>query len=1141
MKKYEHKILEKKWQKEWEKSGMYKTSEGHEKPKCYVLDMFPYPSGEGLHVGHPKGYIATDVYSRFKKMNGFNVLHPMGWDAFGLPAEQYAIKNKIHPRMAVEKNVARFKEQLSVIGFNYDWERELSTTDPKFYKWTQWIFLKLLEKGLAYESYEPINWCPSCQTGLANEDLDGDQCERCGTVVEKKPMRQWVLRITDYAERLLADIDALEWPESIKESQKNWIGKSEGAEIEFALNVPGQENGKHKVKVFTTRPDTLFGATFLAISAELAQKWLNVGWGTTDEVKKYIADTLVENASRTYEEKDKTGIFTGVQALNPANGEEIPVWVVNYVLGDVGTGAIMAVPAHDERDFEFAKKYDLPIKSVVEPVLTQTTGTATFRENEPVQQSNGIIVIIKHWSEDKYLGLRWPAAGWGTFLTGGIDDGFTPEETVLKEIHEETGYKNAVIIKKIAVIHSKYYHEPKKLNRFGHAPTFYVELENGERDSVSEEEMSKHEILWLTKKELKTFLTAESHLQALELLESPVYSGGGLLTNSGDFNGLSSDEAKKKITEFVGGKMKTTYKLRDWVFSRQRYWGEPIPIIHCEACKNKKQKVLLVHGFEGSPNGNWMPWMKTELEARGFEVFAPELPRPDHPDMDAWLSVILPILENFTEEDIVIGHSLGSKAALHAIEKAGKKLKHAYLVASAIGEIGERDWETRKANSSSDMDSLQKFWQTKTDYNAVSRLTSVTTIISDDDPYVPLKTHDDIPREWEFKIWRGFKHFQGKQSPELLEEFLRSKNTGAIPVPEKDLPVKLPEVEFYEPTGTGESPLANIDSWVNVKCPKCGGEGKRETNTMPQWAGSSWYYLRFIDPKNSEALADKEKEKYWSPVDMYVGGAEHATRHLIYARFWHKFLYDIGAVNYTEPFMKLHNVGLILAEDGRKMSKRWGNVVNPDDIVEEYGADTLRIYEMFMGPFEQSTAWSTESIVGPRRFLEKVWKMQERVKNMEYGIENKGLETLCHQTIKKVSEDIENFKFNTALSALMIFLNALDKEKEIPYIPYSIFLILLTPFAPHITEELWHELGNENSIYLAEWPKYDEEKTKNKTITIAVQVNGKVRATLEVKDGIMEEEVTALALGLDEVKKWVGGETPKKVIFVRGRLVSIVV
>jgi leucyl-tRNA synthetase/predicted alpha/beta hydrolase family esterase len=1154
MKHYNHKEVEKKWQKEWEKSGMYKTSESHEKPKCYVLDMFPYPSGEGLHVGHPKGYIATDVYSRFKKMNGFNVLHPMGWDAFGLPAEQYAIKNKIHPRVAVEKNVARFKEQLSIIGFNYDWERELSTTDPKFYKWTQWIFLKLLEKGLAYESYEPINWCPSCQTGLANEDLEGDKCERCGTVVEKKPMRQWVLRITDYAERLLADIDALEWPESIKESQKNWIGKSEGAEIEFALNVPGQENGKHKVKVFTTRPDTLFGVTFLAISAELAQKWISVGWSPSEEIKKYIADTLIENAARTYEEKEKTGIFAGVQAINPANGEEIPVWVVNYVLGDVGTGAIMAVPAHDERDFEFAKKYDLPVRQVVMPCAPDPTNPPQDGFEEVERET--VIVFLKNKKDNMYALLDWHGTleGITTGIMGGVEEGKTPEEAILVEIAEEAAIPNAKITKKLRwMTGARYCASHKKENRRAIAHAFLAEVDDlSQQGEISSDEAAIHTLAWEKEEKMLSRLTPV-HQKLLwgQLHKETALSDSGILMNSGEFTGMDSEEAKKSITSFVRGKMKTTYKLRDWVFSRQRYWGEPIPVIHCETCKNTKQKVLLLHGFEGSPKGNWMPWMKAELEARGFEVFAPELPHPDHPDMDAWLGTILPILENFTEEDIVIGHSLGSKVALHAIEKSGKKLKHVYLVASAIGEIGERDWETRKANSSSDMDSLQKFWQAKTDYDAVSRLTSVTTIISDDDPYVPLKTHDDIPREWEFKIWRGFRHFQGKQAPELLEEFLRSKNTGAIPVPEKDLPVKLPEVEFYEPSGTGESPLANIDAWVNVKCPKCGGDAKpssaqgsggakRETNTMPQWAGSSWYYLRFIDPKNSEALVDTEKEKYWSPVDMYVGGAEHATRHLIYARFWHKFLYDIGAIHYTEPFKKLHNVGLILAEDGRKMSKRWGNVVNPDTIVEEYGADTLRVYEMFMGPFEQSVAWSTESIIGPRRFLEKVWRLSTRIIKHETENKNTGLETLLHQTIKKVTEDIEAFKFNTAISSLMIFANALEKEEEIPLTLYSLFLILLSPFAPHITEELWHEIGNEDSIYLAEWPKHDETKIKNESITVAVQVNGKMRGTFDASPEITEKDAVKMALAMPEIQKWVGGNTPKKVIFVPGKLVSIV-
>lgn len=793
MKNYDHKNIEKKWQKEWEKAGVNKTGEDPAKKKCYVLDMFPFPSGDGLHVGHPKGYIASDIYARFKKMNGMNVLHPMGWDAFGLPAEQYAMKNKIHPSVAVSKNIARFKQQLSNIGLNYDWEREINTTDPKYYKWTQWIFLKLFEKGLAYEAFEPVNWCPSCQTGLSNEDLDGNTCERCGTVVEKRPMRQWVLRITDYADRLIADLDTLNWPDHVKEAQRNWIGRSEGSELTFKI-----KDSEKIIKVFTTRADTLFGATYCVLAPEhklvdeLKEKIAN--WGDVEKYREEIKKkTEIE---RTAEGKEKTGVkLEGVFAVNPVNQEEVPVFIADYVLAHYGTGAVMAVPAHDERDYAFAKKFGLEIREVVK---------------------------------------------------GG---------------------------------------------------------------DVSKE----------------------------------AFIGSGKMTNSGKFDGMENVEAIRAITEFAGGKMKVTYRLRDWVFSRQRYWGEPIPVVHCETC-------------------------------------------------------------------------------------------------------------------------------------------------------------------------------------------------GTVALSEKDLPLKLPEVEFYEPSGTGESPLANVLDWVNTKCPKCGGEAKRETNTMPNWAGSSWYWLRYIDPKNTEAFVDKEKEKYWSPVDVYVGG-DHATRHLIYARFWHKFLFDIGCVNYPEPFSRLEFLGVILASDGRKMSKRLGNVVNPDDIVELYGADTLRIYEMFMGPFEQSSAWSTESIIGPRRFVEKIWKFAQKTKEIEAP---KEIEASYHRMLRKVSEDISAFKFNTAISAMMIFANELEKIPEIPQDMFAGFLKTLAPFIPHAAEELWHEAGNSTFISEESWPKHDEAKAKADTVIIAVQVNGKLRATIDVPVDTHEEEVKKIVLFHRDVKKWVGDTTPKKVIFVKGKLVSIV-
>ncbi len=824
MREYNHKKIEEKWQKKWKETNLYRTEDDPKKPKSYVLDMFPYPSGEGLHVGHPKGYIATDVYSRMKHMRGFNVLHPMGWDAFGLPAEQYAIKNKVHPRIAVEKNIRRFKEQLEKIGFNYDWEREVNTTDPEFYKWTQWIFKQLFKKGLAHESYEPINWCPVDKTGLSNEDLDGNRCERCGSIIEKKLLRQWKLQITKYADRMLEGLEKLDWPESIKESQRNWIGKSEGAEIEFVLNeIPGQADGKHKVKVFTTRPDTLFGATYLAISYELAEKWIDIGWQASYEVKKFVTTLKDEEAAResTFEEiREKKGIATGFTATNPANGEKIPVWIANYVLSGYGTGAIMAVPAHDERDFEFAQNFKLKVIEVVKP-------------------------------------------------TDGI-------------------FRSSI-----------------------NMPDF------------------------------KSF------------------TGPGTLVNSGDFNNTQSERAKNAITKAVGGELVSQYRLKDWVFARQRYWGEPFPIV--------------------------------------FDA--------DHK------------------------------------------------------------------------------------------------------PYV---------------------------------------------VADSELPVVLPEVEAYEPTGTGESPLANIREWVEVYG-KVNKDGEfvtlkksepgatlftRETNTMPQWAGSSWYYLRYIDPKNSDALIDKAKDKKWSPVDLYVGGAEHATRHLIYARFWHKFLFDLGVVSYDEPFMRLQNVGLIQAEDGRKMSKRWGNVINPDDVIDKYGADTLRLYEMFMGPFDQPIAWSTDNMMGGRRFIERVWRLSERV-SKDSALPGE-VETLLHQTIKKVGDDIEMFGFNTAISQLMICVGQLEKLETLPVAAYEIVLKLIAPFVPHVAEELWGELGHTTEIYHQTWPTFDPGKILSASMTIAVQVNGKLRDTVTLLRDANEEAVTTLALASSAIKKWTKCASPKRIIYVKGKIINII-
>ena len=940
--KYNHKLIEKKWQKVWDNKKLYFVDQNSDKDKRYVLSEFPFPSGEGLHMGHLRPYVAGDVFARYQRMNGKNTLYPMGWDAFGLPSENFAIKRGVHPKISTEKNIKNAKRQLKSWGIGFDWGREINTTDPLYYKWTQWIFLQFLKDGLAYEATGLINWCPKDKTGLANEEVIDGKCERCGTPVEKKELRQWYLKITAYAEKLLAGLKNLNWPNEIKVQQENWIGKSEGSQIKFDLvGIPGQADKKHFVEVFTTRPDTLFGATFLVVSPELAKKWVDVGWKAEANVQNYINKSLLrEEQQRMAEEKEKTGVFSGIYANNPATKEEIPVWVADYVLGSYGTGAIMAVPAHDQRDFEFAKKFNLPIRQVIEPVLVQTGDSSAFRPNEPVQDSNGIIVLVKHWKDDKYLGLKWTeAADWGTLLTGGIDDGMSAEETVLKELREETGYKNAKIIQRLGIIHGKYYHVPKKLNRFGHAPVFVVQLQNGERDQVSAEEMTKHEILWLTPSQLRNFLTPFSHQTALELFLSGVYTGYGLLTNSNQFNGMDSNEARKKITEFVDGKTKVQYKLRDWAFSRQRYWGEPIPVIHCAKC-------------------------------------------------------------------------------------------------------------------------------------------------------------------------------------------------GVVPVPEKDLPVKLPNVKKYQSTCTGESPLAAIDKWVNVKCPKCKIPAKRETNTMPQWAGSSWYYLRYADPKNKNKFADPKKLKYWLPVDVYFGGREHTTLHLLYSRFWHLFLYDKKLVPTSEPYAKRIPHGIILGPDGEKMSKSRGNVVNPDNVVKSFGADTLRMYEMFLGPHEATVAWKTEGIVGIKRFLDRVWKLYTSTNN-----ESNTNIRITQKSIKKITEDIMNFRFNTAISQLMILLNELEKNG-----PNTIFLKLLAPFAPHLTEEIWQNiLGNKKSIHLEKWPNYDEKFIIDDEFDLVVQINGKVKDKFKASVKMSKEEIEIMALSRPKVKNAIVGKTVIKSIFVPKRLINFVV
>lgn len=956
LKKFDHQTIEKKWQEEWVTNKVYQTTESN-KPKAYVLDMFPYPSGEGLHVGHPKGYIATDIYSRFKRMTGHEVLHPMGWDAFGLPAENFAIKHKVHPRVAVEKNVARFKEQLGKIGFDYDWGREINTTDPEFYKWTQWIFIQLFKKGLAYESHEPINWCPGCQTGLANEDIEPDgTCERCDTLVEKKPMRQWVLKIRDYADRMLEDLDTLSWPEHIKEAQRNWIGRSEGAEISFELlfthtpeaNANRGPNGeKAAIPVFTTRPDTLFGATFMVLAPD--HPWVTLAIDDNhdvlenkSEVSAYVKVAAQKSEiERTDATKEKTGVeLKGVKAINPANGEQIPMFVADYVLAEYGTGAIMAVPGHDDRDYEFAKKFSLPIKQVISE-FTLGIGEHAPRSEEGIVTFRAATCIIKHWSQDKYYVVEFSDTHRG-LVGGSVEKDEHIRDTAMREATEESGYTDVEYVQELREYHiGRGFKARKQREEICHDSAHIIQLKSDNRVEIIDKETTKGG--WRTKEEiLNDDGFSSHHKRYFEMyLNGALHTGSGTLVNSGEFDGMNSEEAKKAITEKVGGKMISTYKIKDWVFSRQRYWGEPIPIVHCAKC-------------------------------------------------------------------------------------------------------------------------------------------------------------------------------------------------GPVAVPEEQLPLVLPEVEHYEPAGDGQSPLATITDWVNTTCPECSGAAKRETNTMPQWAGSSWYYLRFMDPHNSEALVSKENEKYWAPVDVYVGG-DHAVRHLIYARFWHKFLYDIGVVSTIEPFQRLEFLGFILAEDGRKMSKRWGNVINPDDVVEKVGADTLRVYEMFMGPFENTIAWSTDGLVGARRFLERVNGLSEHITETE----NDDATRILHKTIKKVSEDIEAFKFNTAVSSMMIYLNEAEKH-GISKSSYEAFLRLLAPFAPHLTEDLWQQHGTGGSVHLADFPTYDEELAKDDLVTIGVQINGKVRGEITLSPTANESEAMAMVKADEAFMSKITGEV-QKVIYVPGRILNLII
>jgi len=938
MKKYNHKKIEPKWQKKWEEDEVVKIDKNDtSKEKFYILDMFPYPSGDGLHMGHTESYTSTDIIYRYKRMKGFNVLHPQGFDAFGLPAENYAIKTKVHPKETTKKNIENYIRQMKSLGFGYDFDEKIVTSSQEYYKWTQWIFTKFFEAGLAYKKTDTINWCESCKTGLANEQVEDGKCERCKNDVEQKEVPGWFLKITDFADELIEGLKNLDWPEHTKKNQINWIGKSEGAEIDFSL-----KNTDKKFTVFTTRPDTLFGATYCVLApehnlvSELKEQIENL-----DEVEKYLNDTKKKTERERLEAKEKTGVeLKGVKAINPANNEEIPIFIADYVLARYGTGAIMAVPAHDERDFEFAKKFRLPTREVIAPSFVLSGENAPRKDFETLNRST-VSAVIESINGDEFLLIKEKE---NTILVGGgVEGNETPEEAILREIREETGYVNVEI--KDTMFENLFcygFRHTKQKNQKTKDVFYHVQLKDDERVE-SEVDSGRHGIIWLKKEELSENISWEHHKFVWSsFMEERTFTNNGIIVNSGKFDGMESEEAKKAIVEFVGGKITSNYRLRDWSVSRQRYWGTPIPIVY-------------------DPEG------------------------------------------------------------------------------------------------------------------------------------------------------------------------------GAHHVPEEHLPWALPEDVDFVPTGI--SPLANSKE-LKERTEKIFGEGwTPEVDTLDTFVDSSWYFLRYPNPHNEKQFISEERLKHWLPVDLYIGGAEHTYMHLLYARFATRAMHKIGLLDFSEPFPKLRHQGMVLDKKGVKMSKSKGNVVNPDEMVERFGADATRMYAMFASPLDEDVIWNENGVVGTYRFLERVWKLQEKVSE---DTEEK-IESEIHKVIKKVGDDLEKLKFNTAIASMMSLMNniagsTLSREN------YEYLLKILAPFAPHITDELWQEvLGNGISIHLESWPKYNEEKIKENIITIVVQVNGKVRAEFVVDAGESEEKIKNIALEQENVTKWIDNKEPKKIIYVKNKLVNIVV
>lgn len=1156
--------IEKKWQKFWEDEKIFAAKEKGEN-NFYCLIEFPYPSADGLHVGHLRSYTALDVIARKKRMEGKNVLFPIGFDAFGLPTENYALKVKRKPQEITRENILNFTCQLKSMGFSFDWERCVDTSDPKYYKWTQWLFLKLYEAGLVYQKEMPINWCPACKTGLANEEVIGGKCERCGADVTKKNQKQWLFKITKYADRLINDLDKVDYLPKIKKQQIDWIGKSEGAEIKFKIQSTKSktnsnnkiQNSKRELKVFTTRPDTLYGVTYMVLSPEhkLVEK-LKERIENYSEVKKYIKEAGKKSDLERTESKEKTGVeLKGIKAINPVNQEEIPVWVADYVLNSYGTGAIMAVPGHDERDNEFAKKYDLPIINVIEPV------TGQVRENE--EKRKRIVAVVHDKKFNKLLLLDWGKKyGGHLHVGGGIEEGEDAVEAAKREVQEETGYKNLKFINTSEKVHHHYIAFNKGKNRNSETVGVYFELLGDEQaeQKLSEVEKDRFKVKWLDVKKADNNITDEMHHYFLDkFIYGKCFTEEGIAVNSGKYDGLSTEEFKKKITKWLEknnhGKSAVNYKLRDWIFSRQHYWGEPIPLIHCETCAKKyKQTFLIIHGIEGHSQENWFPWFKKTLKELGHEVIIPTLPNANRPKLSEWLEDLKKLKPKLSDNLVIIGHSLGAPVACKFIEEENLSVKKLFLVAPT-GKAQNSRALAKDGLSAEQIKDIFEINNVKFDWGKLNDLISHSFIyLSDNDPYIPLGVKNNYKNlKAEVKIFKNKGHFNETSGmtefPEILED-IEPMTVGIVPVPEKDLPVTLPEVKNYEPSDTGESPLAKIDEWVKVKCPKCGGKAKRETDTMPNWAGSNWYFIRYTDPYNDKEFASKKSIKHWLPVDLYNGGMEHTTLHLLYSRFWYKALYDLKLVPTDEPYKRRVSHGMVLAEDGQKMSKSRGNVINPDEVVKEFGADAVRLYEMFMGPFDQAINWSTDGLQGMFRFLDRINKVFGNIFSIKDNLKEKKSK-LIHKTIKKVSEDIENMRFNTAISSMMEYFNERDFASKInehgelegdgvDVEAIQKFLIILSSFAPHLAEELWEKLGHKQSIFKEKWPAYDPRLVKDEEIEFVVQVNGKVRDRMKLPADISEDEAREKALNSEKVKKFLKGE-PKKVIFVKGKLINFVV